>query len=563
MATSSCSPIPNKRLIKRLIDLVDSGVVHGSKTDSIAQPIRCLGELPPLRAVRPNNDQNHARRALWQSLSSGGKGRDLQTASPVEDDLVDILIVEDSPTQAENLRTLIAGRGYRPRVAVNGRLALDAIRAQKPALVLSDIVMPEMDGYALCAAIKQQEQWRDIPVVLVTSLVDSSDIVRGLESGADNFIRKPYAKGYLLDRIEQVLQNQRMRQGAENERTGASNAGAERNDGIAIFLDGKKHCVDAPPQQILDLLVSTYEQAVAVNSELHTRERQVSELNARLAQHAARLEATNLEIARQNLELERASRMKSEFLANMSHELRTPLNAIIGFSEALKNGLLGTMASHQEEAVGDIADSGKHLLSLINDILDLSKIEAGRMELEPEPTDIQQLLQSSLTVFKQKAAAGNIHLRLEMETLGTLRIDQRKTRQIVYNLLSNALKFTPAGGAVTLRMCRMARAQLEGLQPVGGRLPNPEVTQFLTLRVADTGVGIAPDELARLFQPFVQLDSGMSRKYEGTGLGLAMIKQLVDLHGGVITVESTPGNGSAFTAWLPYLPADISVAGSQ
>ena len=464
---------------------------------------------------------------------------------------IDILIVEDSPTQAEKLRYLIEGNGYRAHVAGNGRLALEAIRQRKPSLVLSDIMMPEMDGYALCEAIKADPASRGIPVVLVTSLVDPKDIVRGLECGADSFIRKPYSESYLLSRIEHVLVNQQLRR-APNE-----------GDGIALYLEGQTHVIHAERQQVLDLLISTYEQAVLVNDELHSRERQVNQLNARLAQHAAQLEQTNQEIARQNLELAQASRMKSEFLANMSHELRTPLNAIIGFSEALRQGLLGRLPPQQEEAVGDIFDSGKHLLSLINDILDLSKIESGKMELELAPTDIRQLLQNSLTVFKEKAIAGRIRLRLEMETIGWALIDQRKTRQIIYNLVSNAVKFTPAGGAVTLRMRVTGRPSRDGAQMIGNASGSmPAGAEFLEICVIDTGIGIRREELGRLFQPFVQLDSGPSRKYEGTGLGLALVKQLTELQGGRIAVTSRPGSGSEFIVWLPYRAVPPPAAGA-
>jgi signal transduction histidine kinase len=457
---------------------------------------------------------------------------------------IDILIVEDSPTQAEKLRYLIEGNGYRAHIAGNGRLALEAIRQHKPSLVLSDIMMPEMDGYALCEAIKSDPANRGIPVILVTSLVDPKDIVRGLECGADSFIRKPYSEPYLLSRIEHVLVNQQLRR-VPNE-----------GDGIALYLEGQTHLIHAERQQVLDLLISTYEQAVLVNDELRSRERQVNQLNAQLAQHAAQLEQTNQEIARQNLELAQASRMKSEFLANMSHELRTPLNAIIGFSEALRQGLLGRLPPQQEEAVGDIFDSGKHLLSLINDILDLSKIESGKMELELAPTDIQQLLQNSLTVFKEKAIAGRIRLRLEMETIGWALIDQRKTRQIIYNLVSNAVKFTPAGGAVTLRMRVTGRPSRDGAQTIGNATGSmPDGVEFLEICVIDTGIGIRREELGHLFQPFVQLDSGPSRKYEGTGLGLALVKQLTELQGGRIAVTSRPGSGSEFIVWLPYRAA--------
>lgn len=462
----------------------------------------------------------------------------------MHEELTEILIAEDSPTQAGKLRYLLEGKGYAVRVAGNGRLALEAIRQRKPHLVLSDIVMPELDGYGLCHALKSDPALRDTPVILVTSLIDPEDIVRGLECGADNFIRKPYADDYLLARIEQVLMNRRLRQDRE------------AGEGIVVYLNGAQHHITAEKQQILDLLVSTYEQAVLVNEQLQVRERQVNELNVRLAQHAAQLEVTNREIAHQNLQLEQASRMKSEFLANMSHELRTPLNAIIGFSEALKTGLLGPLESAQEEAVGDVFDSGKHLLSLINDILDLSKIEAGKMELQLEPTDIQRLLQGTMTVFREKAAIGQIHLRLELENLGWTVLDQRKTRQIVFNLVSNAVKFTPASGSVTLRMCRMEREQLAGRRLVGDESTiAPDARQFITICVIDTGIGISDEDLGRLFQPFVQLDSGMARKYEGTGLGLALVKQLVDLHGGAMTVASVPERGSEFMVWIPYLEA--------
>ncbi|HZW23105.1 MAG TPA: hybrid sensor histidine kinase/response regulator [Noviherbaspirillum sp.] len=463
----------------------------------------------------------------------------MQQVSGKPQETTEILVVEDSPTQAAKLRLLLEEKGYRVRVAANGMLALEAIRHSRPDVVLSDIIMPEMDGYALCHAIKSDPATRSVPVILVTSLIDRKDIVRGLECGADNFVRKPYAIDYLLVRIEQVLMNRRLRQ------DGGEPAGT------AIYLDGEKYTVNAEPRQILDLLVSTYEQAVLVNEQLQARERQVNELNVRLGHHAAQLEATNREIARQNGALEQANRMKSEFLANMSHELRTPLNAIIGFSEALRDGLIGPLSAAQQEAAGDIYDSGKHLLLLINDILDLSKIEAGKMELELEATDLQDLLQNALTVFKDKALAGQIRLRLEMETVGPVLLDRRKTRQIVYNLLSNAVKFTGAGGSVTLRMCSRAPDDLQSMRLVGEKGADPGVPRYLAISVIDTGIGISEEDLGRLFKPFVQLDSGLARKYEGTGLGLALVKQLVELHGGVVTVSSQPQQGSEFTAWLP------------
>ncbi len=257
-----------------------------------------------------------------------------------------------------------------------------------------------------------------------------------------------------------------------------------------------------------------------------------------------------------NIELEHASRMKSEFLATMSHELRTPLNAIIGFSEALKDGLMGAMSDTQNDYGGDIFTSGQHLLSLINVILDLSKVEAGMMTLELEPVDLQGLLSNSLSIVKEKAAAQRIHLDVEIDDdLDTPLLDVRKTKQIVYNLLSNAVKFSANSGHVTLQARRVARGavgNLSGSWPIHGfPLADNEYDQFLEIRVTDTGIGISRDNMAKLFQAFTQIDSSLARKFEGTGLGLAMVKQLAELHGGTVAVSSAVGEGACFAAWLP------------
>jgi PAS domain S-box-containing protein len=261
-------------------------------------------------------------------------------------------------------------------------------------------------------------------------------------------------------------------------------------------------------------------------------------------------------LLRNNVELKEASRMKSEFLANMSHELRTPLNSIIGFSEVLKDGLMGAMTDQQRESIGNIFSSGNHLLALINDILDLSKIEAGKMTLDLQPLQWQSLFANSVSVIHEMAACRRI--RLEMAAggeLGSTRADPRKVKQILYNLLSNAVKFTEAGGRVTLRAVVVPRASAGILS--GSRvglshpLPDNEFAEFLEISVTDSGVGISAEGLERLFKPFSQIDGGLARKFEGTGLGLAMVKLLTELHGGTVAVESTVGEGSRFIAWLP------------
>lgn len=261
-----------------------------------------------------------------------------------------------------------------------------------------------------------------------------------------------------------------------------------------------------------------------------------------------------------NLELEHANHMKSEFLATMSHELRTPLNAVIGFSEALKDGLVGDMTEVQREYIGDIFTSGQHLLSLINDILDLSKVEAGMMELELEPVELAGLLANSLLIVREKAALQRIQLKLEYEVdLGSLELDLRKTKQIIYNLLANAVKFSEHGSSVTFSVREVghdAVGQIPGDWPAHGFALQPSAHEhFLELSVSDTGIGIAEDDMSKLFKAFSQIDSSLARKFEGTGLGLAMVKQLTDLHGGSVAVASRVGEGTRFVVWLPLLRA--------
>jgi signal transduction histidine kinase/DNA-binding response OmpR family regulator len=284
---------------------------------------------------------------------------------------------------------------------------------------------------------------------------------------------------------------------------------------------------------------------------------------------AAARDVTELKLFEQrlqqkNVELEEASRMKSEFLANMSHELRTPLNAIIGFSEVLVDGLLGDMTDQQRGFIGDIYSSGKHLLSLINDILDLSKVEAGKMTLDLEPVQVYSLFTNSLSIIREKAAARDIRLVMDApKELGSIRGDARKIKQIVYNLLSNAVKFSSEHGEVTLRASRVPREEVGQVSEssIGRSFPlaDNEFSEFLKITVSDDGIGISPDGLESLYKPFSQIDSGLARKFEGTGLGLAMVKLLADLHGGAVAVESEVGKGSCFTVWLPFRPSEAGI----
>jgi signal transduction histidine kinase len=229
-----------------------------------------------------------------------------------------------------------------------------------------------------------------------------------------------------------------------------------------------------------------------------------------------------------------ASKAKSDFLANMSHELRTPLNAIVGFSELMLER--GSLTDKQKSYVSDIFESGKHLLSLINDILDLAKIESGRMYLEPTSVDLPKLITSCTRLISERATRHELSLRTNLENgLGTIQADERKLKQLIFNLLSNAVKFTRKGGEVgidaqscdnTVRIC-----------------------------VWDTGIGISPTDQARIFEEFFQVENSQVKRHQGTGLGLALVKRIAELHGGSVRVESELNRGSRFYIELPQPPA--------
>jgi signal transduction histidine kinase/FixJ family two-component response regulator len=258
---------------------------------------------------------------------------------------------------------------------------------------------------------------------------------------------------------------------------------------------------------------------------------------ANLQSLSLELQARQDEIEVKNRDLERADRLKTEFLANMSHELRTPLNAVIGFSQLLEQQYFGELNDKQLEYIHEIESAGGHLLDLINDILDLSKIEAGRMELELERLELAELLESCARLVRERAVRAGLDLTLEVVPGLSVSGDKRKLKQVIVNLLSNAVKFTPSGGRVTLKAHPLRR---------GADVRDGDIE----ISVEDSGIGIPLEDQERLFTPFTQVDGSLARRHEGTGLGLALSKRLTELHGGVIEVRSTPGQGSTFSLRL-------------
>ncbi|MDX2271812.1 MAG: PAS domain S-box protein [Cyanobacteriota bacterium] len=290
------------------------------------------------------------------------------------------------------------------------------------------------------------------------------------------------------------------------------------------------------------------------------------------AQTQQQLTTSNQQLAISNEKLARATRLKDEFLANMSHELRTPLNAILGMSEGLQEGVFGSISAEQQRALETIERSGSHLLELINDILDLSKIEAGRVELDAKPTPVAPLCAASIAFVRQQALQKQIQIETTLPSdLPELLIDERRVRQVLINLLSNAIKFTPQGGRITVEIRHKWQVplQLQGLHyrtnyrsekdPKLNKLPLSEkINRFLYISVLDTGIGITPEDMDRLFQPFIQVDSALNRQYSGTGLGLALVKRIVEMHGGEVGLASKPGVGSCFMISLPCVAGSLS-----
>jgi DNA-binding response OmpR family regulator len=510
-----------------------AGVIRRLRLDSALRGVPCLlltgsedrdAELRALDAgadafVRKEEDVEIILARLAAALRSAATRLPDPAASLL--DPKRILAIDDSATYLAELSAMLREEGYDVVPARSGEEALELLALQAMDCILLDLQMPGLSGRDTCQRIKAAPIMRDIPLIVLTGLEDRSAMLDTLEAGADDYIHKSSEFEVLKARVRAQLRRKQFE---------------DENRRIRMELMGME----------LEAAEARAARALADSR---------AELLTALEQKHHALEASSAELARANL-------AKTEFLSTMSHELRTPLNAIIGFSEILRDGLCGDLSAKQREFVGHINDSGVHLLALINDILDLSKIEAGKADIDLEPVDLDSLLTDALAVVRERASARRI--RLDVRGSGwsePLRVDRRRLKQVIYNLLSNAVKFTTDGGQVTLRADRVDREQAATRLPgfaAGLRVPLPDngFQAFAQISVTDTGIGISQADLSRLFTPFTQIKNDHTRHLEGTGLGLVTVARLVELHGGAVAVSSEPGAGSCFSVWLPWRLAE-------
>jgi two-component system sensor histidine kinase/response regulator len=414
-----------------------------------------------------------------------------------------ILIVEDSSTQALILENTLQQEGFVTRTARNGEEALTFLPDFKPTIIISDIVMPGMDGYELCRRVKADPEIKNVPVILLTSLSDPYDVILGLQCGADNFITKPYKEEFLLSRIRYILINQELRRTMPDE------------GGVQIYFGGQKISVTSNRIQIVDLLFSSFENAVQKNQELKAVNRELERTQEKLKDAIKTAEAANA--------------AKSHFLANMSHDIRTPMNGIVGMTDLLNDTELSSI---QHEYLDLIQQSTGSLLNLINDILDFSKIEAGKLDITETPFNLRDYVGKVLKTLAVQADQKDIELAccVDPATPEVIVSDPYRLGQILTNVIGNAIKFTDGGEIVV---------------QIHQHTTDDKKTE-LHFSVEDTGCGIPEEKCDSVFEAFSQIKGNDTHVRQGTGLGLAICAKLTQMMGGKIWVKSVLGQGSTF-----------------
>lgn len=516
-----------------------------------------------------------------------------ETLHPVDDSEAYILLADDNSDMRAYIKDLLEPF-YKIIAVTNGVDALAFARQHKPQLILSDVMMPRMNGFELVNELRQDPNMHLIPIILLSARAGEEAKIEGLETGADDYLVKPFSAMELLTRIKTHLNLQKIRFDAQE----AIRKSEERyhllyqwerktREAMLVFqqrldIDGiLTHAIEQmslnlnvdyasailPPTEGKFTVAHEYRKSIHTKSMLGTSlsaDRVLTNPDNRLihiyyedemlatfilhheiesewsAQEqffiSTLIEQLKISLyqAKITAHMEKASKLKNQFISNMSHELRTPLNAIIGYSEMILQGMV-TSPEKQHTFVSHIGSAGKHLLALINDILDLSKIEAGKFTLNVKEITIKYFISDIQTLLKELAASNKVNLSFTVaEDINEFNADPIRLKQILINLLNNAIKFNKQDGQVTLDVEKSSDGQ------------------WVNWKISDTGIGIPEDKLSELFTEFYQVDNTSSRSYEGTGLGLALTKHLVQLHGGSITVNSKENEGSTFIFTIPY-----------
>jgi len=440
-----------------------------------------------------------------------------------------VLVVDDEESLLAVLSQVLSKSGYEVTAAASGEEAWEIFQTDSYPLVIADIVMKEMTGIELLQKIKGK--CPETQVIIITSYASLDTAVNALRSGAYDYLFKPFED---LEMISAVT--------------------ARAVEKIKLISEN---------QQLIEKLNKKGDE---LEQRVEERTSELNRTNKQLKREIEEHKRTAGELKKAKEAADSASRAKSEFLANMSHEFRTPLNHIIGFTELVADKRFGELNENQEDYLKDALISSRHLLAMVNDILDLSKVEIGKITIEPSEVNMKVLLQNCLSMFKEKVKNHNIILSSDIERApDTIIADERKMRQIIYNLLSNAVKFTPDNGTVSVNAHKIACKIRPGLRQADpqylkiveefenyGTDSNNDHENCLEVSVTDSGIGIKGKDLKRIFNRFEQIEGSINRKFAGTGLGLSLTKALVEMHGGKIWAESKgKDQGSTFRFIIP------------
>jgi signal transduction histidine kinase len=408
---------------------------------------------------------------------------------------VKVVVAEDSPTQALRLRHLLEKRGYDVRTCGDGLAALEAVRQAPPTLVISDVVMPRMDGYELSRRVKDDPALAAIPVMLLTALSDPHDVIRGIEAGADHFVVKPFEEEYLASQVRFLLENRRAREDGPEGET------------ITVQFEGERHEIRASRGQILNLLLSTYGAAVERNKELARAQAELQSVNAQL-----RLAFRELE----------------SFSHSVSHDLRAPVQKIQGFGELLREACGDRLDETARHYLERVMASARHMNELIEALLALARVSQG--ELAALEVDLGAIARRALAELAERDPSRRVDTHVDDGLRA--RGDPRLYEAAIRNLLENAWKFTAKREAAAIEVRR-----------------EPGGEGKLALAIRDNGAGFDPRYAEKLFEPFRRLHS--EREFPGTGIGLATVRRVIERHGGTIRAEGSPGAGAVFHITLP------------